>query len=501
MSNKIYGVDHFTLEDSIQILNHTHLARLSEQSREQILRSQKNVEHIVESGATVYGVSTGFGPLCDTFISKEDTRKLQENLLISHAVGVGNPIPKEISKLMLIAKLHALAKGYSGITLTTCERILWFLEQDVIPVVPEQGSVGASGDLAPLSHLFLPLIGEGKVWFKGEIKPTREVLNQFNLEPIELHAKEGLGLINGTQFILAHALYGLDKMSYLLDLADVIGTMSLEAYSGLKSPFMAELHEVRPYEGTKLVAQRIRKILEGSEIIDNNDFPRVQDPYSLRCMPQVHGASRNAWMHLRDMAEIELNSVTDNPIVLDENTAISGGNFHGQPMAMVLDYATIAAAELGNISDRRQYLLLEGKHGLPKLLTENSGLNSGFMIPQYTSAALVTENKTLCFPASADSVPTSLGQEDHVSMGSISGRKFNQVLGNVEKILAIELMYACQGLEFRRPLKTSPILEAVFSVVREVCPKLEDDRLIGKDINAIIELIQGEKLKNIISNI
>src|SRR5690606_1701485 len=296
-------------------------------------------------------------------------------------------------------------------------------------------------------------------------------------EPIELQAKEGLGLINGTQFILAHALFGLDKMKYLLDLADVAGTMSLEAYSGLSSPFRKELHEVRPYRGTKLVAERIRKLLEGSEITHNNDFPRVQDPYSLRCMPQVHGASRNAWFHLKEMAEIELNSVTDNPIVLDEETAISGGNFHGQPMAMVLDYATLAAAELGNISDRRQYLLLEGKFGLPRLLTEKSGLNSGFMIPQYTSAALVTENKTLCFPASADSVPTSLGQEDHVSMGSISGRKFNQVLGNVEKILAIELMYACQGLEFRRPLKTSPVLEEVFTAVREVCPKLEDDRL------------------------
>lgn len=501
MNHKIYGVDHWSITDAIAISQGKLKATYNEVSKEKLAKSAQNVQAIVDSGATVYGVSTGFGPLCDTFISKEDTRKLQENLLISHAVGVGNPISKEISKLMLISKLHALAKGFSGISIPTFERILWFLENDVIPVVPEQGSVGASGDLAPLSHLFLPLLGEGEVWFKDEIKPTREVLYQFGLEPIELQAKEGLGLINGTQFILAHALFGLDKMKYLLDLADVIGTMSLEAYSGLKSPFMAELHEVRPYEGTKLVAQRIRKILEGSEIIDNHDFPRVQDPYSLRCMPQVHGATRNAWMHLRNMAEIELNSVTDNPIVLDEKTAISGGNFHGQPMAMVLDYATLAAAELGNISDRRQYLLLEGKHGLPKLLTANSGLNSGFMIPQYTSAALVTENKTLCFPASADSVPTSLGQEDHVSMGSISGRKFNQVLGNVEKILAIELMYACQGLEFRRPLKSSPILEEIFAAVREVCPKLEDDRLIGKDINAIIDLIQGEKLKNIISKI
>lgn len=501
MNQKIYGVDHFTIEDSIEILNNKFQAVISEKSREQIKRSKDNVEAIVNSGMTVYGINTGFGPLCDTKISKEETRKLQENLLISHAVGVGNPISKELSKLMLVAKLHALAKGFSGISSETFERILLFVEKDLIPVVPEQGSVGASGDLAPLSHLFLPLIGEGKIWKNGVPTSAKEVLKEHNLEPIELQAKEGLGLINGTQFILAHALFGLDKMKYLLDLADVVGTMSLEAYSGLSSPFRKELHEVRPYRGTKLVAERIRKLLESSEIIDNNDFPRVQDPYSLRCMPQVHGASRNAWFHLKEMAEIELNSVTDNPIVLDEKTAISGGNFHGQPMAMVLDYATLAAAELGNISDRRQYLLLEGKFGLPRLLTEKSGLNSGFMIPQYTSAALVTENKTLCFPASADSVPTSLGQEDHVSMGSISGRKFNQVLNNLEKILAIELMYACQGLEFRRPLKSSPVIEEVFDLVRTKVDKLEDDRLIGEDILAIIELIQGKKLKEIISKI
>ncbi|HLV23453.1 MAG TPA: histidine ammonia-lyase [Moheibacter sp.] len=501
MSNKIYGVDHITTEDSINILHNKTTAVISEQSLAQIMRSKNNVEAIVNSEMTVYGINTGFGPLWDTKISKEETGKLQRNLLISHAVGVGNPIDKDLSKLMLISKVHALAKGFSGISMETFERILLFIEKDIIPVVPEQGSVGASGDLAPLSHLFLPLIGEGKVWKNGNPVPTMEVLSEHNLQPIELQAKEGLGLINGTQFILAHALFGLNKMKYLLDLADVAGSMSLEAFSGLKSPFMKELHEVRPYEGTKLVAQRIWKILEGSQIIDNQDYYRVQDPYSLRCMPQVHGASRNAWMHLKEMAEVELNSVTDNPIVLDEKTAISGGNFHGQPLAMVLDYATLAASELGNISDRRQYLLLEGKHGLPRLLTEKSGLNSGFMIPQYTSAALCTENKTLCFPASADSIPTSLGQEDHVSMGSISGRKFNQVLNNLEKILAIELMYACQGLEFRRPLKSSPVIEEVFDLVRTKVPKLEDDRLIGDDINAIIELIQGEKLKEIISKI
>lgn len=501
MNQKIYGVEHWSVDDVIHVLNGKLKTELSDQAKQQIKKSTQNVQSIIDSGRTVYGINTGFGPLCDTRISSDDTRKLQENLLISHAVGVGNPISKEISKLMLITKAHALAKGFSGVTLDVVERILLMVEKDMIPVVPEQGSVGASGDLAPLSHLFLPLIGEGKVWDGDQIITTKEALKKHRLEPIHLSAKEGLGLINGTQFILAHALVGLDKFGYLLDLADVIGAMSLEAYSGLKSPFMKALHEVRPFEGTQKVAARIWKLLEGSEIIDNTDHPRVQDPYSLRCMPQVHGASRNAWLHLRDMAEIELNSVTDNPIVLDSETAISGGNFHGQPLAMVLDYATLAASEIGNISDRRSYLLLEGKHGLPRLLTESSGLNSGFMIPQYTGAALATENKTLCFPASADSIPTSLGQEDHVSMGSISGRKFNQVLGNLEKILAIELMYACQGLEFRRPLKSSPILEEVFALVRTKVAKLEDDRLIGEDMNVIIELIQGEKLRDIIGKL
>ncbi len=400
---------------------------------------------------------------------------------------------------MLIAKAHALSKGYSGVTLDVVERILLMVEKDIIPVVPEKGSVGASGDLAPLSHLFLPLIGEGKVWDGDTIVSTKKALAKHNLQPLNLSAKEGLGLINGTQFILSHALHGLEKFEYLLNLADVAGALSLEAYEGSPRPFEEELHQVRPFKGTLLVAERMRNLLKGSEIaFSHADCGRVQDPYSLRCMPQVHGASRNAFFHLQELAEIELNSVTDNPIVVSDEEAISGGNFHGQPLAMVLDYATVAASELGNISDRRQYLLIEGKYGLPKLLTESSGLNSGFMIPQYTSAALCTENKTLCFPASADSIPTSLGQEDHVSMGSISGRKFNQVLDNVERILAIELMYACQGLEFRRPKQTSPYLEQVFAAVRSVCPKLEDDRLIGDDINNIIDLLQTDDFKKLI---
>lgn len=492
-----YGVDFLSIENVLDILNHPHKAQLSEQSKQQILKSEENVQKIVASDRTVYGINTGFGPLCDTKISEEQTTQLQHNLLISHAVGVGKPIDKKISKLMMIAKVHALSKGCSGVSLEMIERLIFMLEKDLIPVVPEQGSVGASGDLAPLSHLVLPLIGLGEIWVNGNPQPAGEVLKQHGMAPLKLKAKEGLGLINGTQFILAHAIYGIEKMAYLLDLADMTAAMSLEAYRGSASPFKKELHSIRPYEGTQMVAERMRRFLEGSENLScHENCGRVQDPYSIRCVPQVHGASRNAYLHLKQMAETELNSVTDNPIVISAEEAISGGNFHGQPMALPLDYATLAAAELGNISDRRSYLLIEGKYGLPRLLTDSeAGLNSGFMIPQYTSAALVTENKTLCFPASADSIPTSLGQEDHVSMGSISGRKFNQVLDNLVNILAVELMYAAQGLEFRRPSICSDIIEENFSILRSAVPKLEEDRLIGKDMHAIAELIKDRKFR------
>ncbi len=305
-----------------------------------------------------------------------------------------------------------------------------------------------------------------------------------------------MGLINGTQFILAHAIVGLDKFRYLLGVADLAAAMSLEAYQGSASPFKKELHEIRPFEGSQLVAKNIRSLLENSENLQSHrDCDRVQDPYSLRCVPQVHGASRNAYAHLKTLAETELNSVTDNPIVLSAQESVSGGNFHGQLLALPLDYATLAAAEIGNISDRRSYLLLEGKFGLPRLLTESSGLNSGFMIPQYTSAALVTENKTLCFPASADSIPTSLGQEDHVSMGSISGRKFNQVLDNLVNILSVELLFAAQGLEFRRPARCSEVIEKAYALIRTRVLKLEDDRLIGEDMAAIANLITQRKLE------
>lgn len=485
-----YGTGHLTVATAYALAAGQCKGFLTEAAKEKISKSSQYVAQMVAEDATVYGITTGFGILANTKINGADAALLQYKILQSHSVGVGNAVPVIIARLMLVTKVHSLAQGFSGVQLATIERILWHLEQDVIPVVPEKGSVGASGDLAPLAHLFLPLIGMGEVYYNGERMETKRVLKHFGLAPLELGPKEGLALINGTQFILAYAVLSVVRMANCLDAADIIGAMSLEALTGTKAPFDERLHRIRPYSGNQLVAQRLRMLLHDSQIMQSHmDCGRVQDPYSLRCMPQVHGASRTAWLHLKTLTEIELNAVTDNPIVFGEHDTISGGNFHGQPLALPLDYACFAAAEIGNISDRRCYLLLEGKWGLPTLLMRNVGLNSGFMIPQYTTAALVTENKTLCFPASADSIPTSLGQEDHVSMGSISGRKLNTVLDNLEAILAIELMSACQAIEFRRPLKSSAILEAAHHYVRQFVGFAEEDRIFADDINRIKNII------------
>ena len=489
-----YGIDKLTVNKVIAIAEGTLKAIITKEAENSIIECRRKVEVMANSDVAIYGINTGFGPLCDVQITPEQTSKLQANLLITHAVGVGNPIDKKLSKIMMICKVHALCQGFSGVRLKLIERIIYFIENDLLPIVPEQGSVGASGDLAPLSHLFLPLLGEGEFWIGDEIINSKEILKKHNLQPLVLVAKEGLGLINGTQFILSHAILGLQKMEYILDVADVAGAMTLEGFQGSASPFREELHAIRPFNGNLKVAERMRMLLSGSQNLENHfECERVQDPYSIRCMPQVHGASRNAFEHLNELTEIEMNSVTDNPIVLSETEAISGGNFHGQPLAMALDYASIAASELGNIADRRCYLLLEGKYGLPRLLTKAGGLNSGFMIPQYTTAALVTENKSLCFPPSADSVPTSLGQEDHVSMGSISGRKFNQILGNIDKILAIEFMYAAQAMEFRRPNTFSDIIEENFKVIRNKVAKLEEDRVLKDDIKTLVCMVKNKE--------
>lgn len=490
-----YGSGHLTSSIALAIANGTTKGILTPSTADTVRKSQQHVQDIVSSGKTVYGVNTGFGALAGTGISEDDTRLLQYKILQSHSVGVGDPVAPEVSKLMLITKVHALARGYSGVQLTTLERIIWHINANVIPVVPEKGSVGASGDLAPLAHLFLPLVGLGEVYYKGNRTPSAKMLGEENLKPLSLGPKEGLALINGTQFILSFAVKAVQRLHNCLDAADIIGAMSLEALTGTQAPFNEKLHDLRPFSGNKLVAQRLRHILKDSDIMQSHiDCGRVQDPYSLRCMPQVHGASRNAWLHLKDLTETELNSVTDNPVILSADDTISGGNFHGQPLALPLDYAAVAASELGNISDRRCYLLLEGKWGLPLLLMSNVGLNSGFMIPQYTTAALVTENKTLCFPASADSIPTSLGQEDHVSMGSISGRKLNRIIDNLEHILGIELLTACQAIEFRRPLKSSGMLEFAHDFVRKHVAFASEDRIFANDINQTTLLISNFSL-------
>lgn len=490
MKNFQFGIDHLTVGKLLAIADESLPAGFPDAAIQKINVSQHYVQQIVEKGESVYGINTGFGALANERISEEDTRELQHKILQSHSVGVGEAVPEEIARLMLLTKVHALAQGYSGVQLSTIKRISWHIENNVIPIVPSKGSVGASGDLAPLAHLFLPLIGLGEVVYEGTRYKAHEVLNKFNLSPIQLGPKEGLALINGTQFILAYAVKAVQRLHNCLEAADIIGAMSLEALTGTKAPFDKRLHELRPFKGNELVAQRLRLLLQGSDIMQSHiDCGRVQDPYSLRCMPQVHGATRNAWLHLKELTEIELNAVTDNPIVFSAADTISGGNFHGQPLALPLDYACFAAAEIGNISDRRCYLLLEGKWGLPMLLMNKVGLNSGFMIPQYTTAALVTENKTLCFPASADSIPTSLGQEDHVSMGSISGRKLNQVIDNLEYILAIELLTACQAIEFRRPLKSSELLEFAHHYVRDFVSFAEEDRVFANDINKVKGLI------------
>ena len=486
-----YGTDRLTTGICLDIASGKCKGTIGPEAAKKIGQSRAAVERIVHLEKPVYGINTGFGPLCDTHISEADTSRLQSNILKSHSVGVGKPMPKEITKLMLITKVQALAQGYSGIRLSVLEKIIWHIDHNIIPVVPEKGSVGASGDLAPLAHLFLPLIGLGEVWVDGVRKPAVEVCP----EPIELGPKEGLALINGTQFILAFAVKAVERLHQALERADLIGAMSLEGLMGSAKPFDPRLHQLRPFKGSVLVAKHLHTLLKDSQILNNHaDCGRVQDPYSLRCMPQVHGASRNAWLHLKELTEIELNSVTDNPIIFDAEDTISGGNFHGQPLAIPLDYATVAAAELGNIADRRCYLMSEGRYGLPKLLVPDAGLDSGLMIPQYTTAALVTENKTLCFPASADSVPTSLGQEDHVSMGSISGRKLHQVLENIEYIQAIELLYATQALDFRRPLKSTPVIEACHDLVREYVPFIDHDRVFADDINAIHQLVTSGAL-------
>jgi len=455
--------------------------------------SRATLEAAIADGGIFYGVNTGFGTLASRHIPADRQRELQRNLVLSHAVGVGDPVPKEITRLMLQLKIHQLALGKSGVSPGTFRKLLALVEHDLVPVVPSRGSVGASGDLAPLAHMAIPLLGLGAFWTadgQGH-RPAADVLAEYGLEL----AEHGLALLNGTQLMTAYGARILHETLALQRLADLLAAMSLEALQGSIKPFDERIQAARPHPGQKAVAGNVRRLLADSEILEaHRNCGKVQDPYCLRCVPQVHGASRDALDHARRVVEIEMNSVTDNPLVFEEGDVLSGGNFHGQPLALALDFAAIALSELASISERRIYLLLAGHDGLPELLMRETGLNSGFMIPQYTAAALVSENKVLSHPASVDSIPTSLGQEDHVSMGAIGAVKLLQVLRNVEHVLAIELITASQALDYRAPLRPGRGVEAAHGVVRSRIPHREKDYFFHEDLDPALDLIRSAEL-------
>ncbi len=467
------------------------------QNREALRNSREIVDRALADGNAYYGINTGFGALVQKRIDSDDLSRLQSNLLLSHAVGVGPPVPVEISRLMLQLKLCTLGLGYSGVSLNTFERLLYFTKHDLIPVIPSRGSLGASGDLAPLAHMSLPLIGEGFFWddARREPVPAGEVLQAHRLEPIELQPKDGLALINGTQLMSAYGAWVFHRCNHLIRMADLIAAMSLEALQGSIVPFDDRIHRLRPHQGQLEVAENVRNLLVDSEILENHRHcGKVQDPYCLRCVPQVHGASRDALRYGKQVIETEINSVNDNPLVMENGDILSGGNFHGQPLALAMDHAAVALSELGGISERRIYLLLEGHDGLPKLLMQETGINSGFMIPQYTAASLVSENKILSHPASVDSIPTSLGQEDHVSMGSIAAIKMLQVFENVEVILAIELLTAAQALDFRKPLNPGRGVLAAHDYLRSVIPHMEEDRYMRDEIDEGVTMLRKTEM-------
>lgn len=489
--------DVFSLELLEEIISQNKTLELSEEARINIEKCRTYLDNKMQShGEPIYGINTGFGSLCNIKISNENLTKLQENLVKSHACGTGDEVPQEIVKIMLLLKIKSLSYGHSGVQLQTVERLIEFYNNDILPVVYTQGSLGASGDLAPLAHLSLPLIGEGEVYVDGFRQPAKKVLEKMGWNPIELQSKEGLALLNGTQFMSSYGSYILIKAMKFSYLADVIGAVSLEGFDGRIEPFNELIHMVRPHKGQINTARRFQELLEDSEIIAQPK-QHVQDPYSFRCIPQVHGASKDTIDYVKKVFKTEINSVTDNPnIFVGEDLIISGGNFHGQPLALALDFLGIALAELGSISERRTYQLISGLRDLPAFLVSNPGLNSGFMIPQYTAASIVSQNKQLATPSSIDSIVSSNGQEDHVSMGANAATKCLKIMENLERILAIELMNASQAIEFRRPLKSSEFLEMFVKSFREEVPLVEEDRILHYDIEKSIAFLNSLQLDN-----
>ncbi len=468
---------------------------ISALAQKKIKINRSYLDNILKQGGTYYGINTGFGSLCNVRIEPDQLSQLQDNLVCSHACGMGDEVPEEIVRWMLLLKIHGLSQGYSGVRTEIVKGLADMYNLGISPVVYELGSLGASGDLAPLAHLSLPLLGKGWVNYKGEKRNAADLLKELNIQPLSLAAKEGLALLNGTQFMSSYASWSLIEAKRLLVWADVIGALSVDAFAAKDEPFQYPIHRVRPHKGQLDTAKRILQLLQGSEI-QQQKKEQVQDPYSFRCMPQVHGATKDVVDTVTNVVEVEINSVTDNPIVFhDEDAIMSGGNFHGQPLALHLDFLAIAMAELANISERRTYLLISGQRGLPAFLAPDAGLNSGFMIAQYTAAAIVSQNKQLCTPASVDSIVSSNGQEDHVSMGANAATKLRKVVQNVQRVLAIELLTAAQALDMRRPAKTSPALEKIECAFRKEVSKMDKDRILHTDLIAAEKFLKNDPLQ------
>ncbi len=490
MIHKI-SAEHLTIERIGEVVYNGYKLELSDDARNRIIRCREYLdEKIAKTTRPVYGVTTGFGSLCDVSVNPDQLAQLQINLMMSHACGVGDRVPNDIVKMMMLLKVQSLSYGYSGCKLDTVQRLVDFFNNDIYPVVYMQGSLGASGDLVPLAHMSLPLVGLGEVEYQGEVISGAEMLEKFGWEPIQLVSKEGLALLNGTQNMSAFAVWSLLKAQKLSDWSDRIAAMSLDAYHGLLSPFTKAVHVVRPHKGQLDTAARMMELLEGSEIAATpKDY--VQDPYSFRCIPQVHGAAKDTIAYVKSVIDTEINSATDNPTVCpDEDLIISAGNFHGEPIALPMDFLSIGLSELANISERRIYKLVSGTRGLPSFLVAKPGLNSGFMIAQYTAASVVSLNKSLATPSSIDSIPSSQGQEDHVSMGANAAIKLYKIVLNVERVLAIELFNAAQALEFRRPQKSSPVIEKLFDEYRKVVPFIVNDEVMYPHIQHSIEFLR-----------
>lgn len=494
MNHHTISAEHLTLDRVRQIIENRLPITLGDDARRRITRCREYLDQkMADQEQPIYGITTGFGSLCNISIGHDELGALQKNLVMSHACGTGERVPNEIVRLMLLLKVQALAYGNSGVQLATVERLIDFYNADLLPVVYQQGSLGASGDLAPLAHLSLPLLGLGEMEVEGVICPAAEVLDAHGWEPIELQSKEGLALLNGTQFMSAYGVWSLLKAQDLSAWADRIAAVSLDAFDGRIEPFYDAVHLVRGHRGQLTTARTMRALLEGSELI-SRPKQHVQDPYSFRCIPQVHGASKDTIDYVAGVLETEINSVTDNPTIFpDEDLIVSAGNFHGQPIALAMDFLAIAIAELGNISERRTYRLISGSRSLPNFLVAHPGLNSGFMIPQYTAASIVSQSKGLCMPASVDSIPSSQSQEDHVSMGSNAATKLARVVLNTERVLAIELMNGAQALEFRRPARSSACNEQLMTAYRRVVPFIEDDELMYPHIESSIQFLRANR--------